>query len=205
MIDRNGKPGAPLVPRCQVFPFRSIPLLLRRAGLDPWRGLGRVVPLGLFSRRSTSPGTVPPGAGNRWEELLEEQPLTPPVPEPTAAEAAPSPRGVGGRPVAVEPRTRRVSMSLTEAEHRAWTEAAGGQRLSVWARERVQEQLDAESPRVGEVRELARIRADLARVGSNLNQLMRAVNQGQVVPTPQLYEAVDALASQLGAVRRELP
>ncbi|RLZ02613.1 mobilization protein [Kocuria tytonicola] len=161
--------------------------------------------MGLFSRRSTSPGTVPSGSGNRWEELLEEQPLTPPGPEPTEAEPAPSRRGAGGRPVAVEPRTRRVSMSLTEAEHRAWTEAADGQRVSVWAREQVQEQLAADTPGVGEVQELARIRADLARVGSNLNQLMRAVNQGQVVPTPQLYEAVDALASQLGALRRELP
>ena len=135
-----------------------------------------------------------------WEELLEEQPLTSPTPEP-----APRTQGAGGRPVAVEPRTRRVSMSLTEAEHRAWTQAAGGQRLSVWARERVQEQLEADTPRVGEVQELARIWADLARVGSNLNQLMRAANQGQVVPTPQLYEAVEALASQLGAVRRQLP
>lgn len=96
-------------------------------------------------------------------------------------------------------------MSLTEAEHRAWTQAAGGQRVSVWARERVQEQLDAGAPGVGEVQELASIRADLARVGSNLNQLMRAVNQGQVVPTPQLYEAVEVLASQLGVVRRQLP
>lgn len=171
----------------------------------PWRGLGRVVLLGLFSRRSKQPGTVPPVAGKRWEELLEEQPLTSPTPEPTAVEPMPRTQGAGGRPVAVEPRTRRVSMSLTEAEHRAWTQAAGGQRLSVWARERVQEQLDADTPRVGEVQELARIRADLARVGSNLNQLMRAVNQGQIVPTPQLYEAVDALASQLGAVRRALP
>lgn len=171
----------------------------------PWRGLERVVPLGLFSRRSKQPGTVPSGSGNRWEELLEEQPLTSPDPEPVAAETAPSPRGVGGRPVAVEPRTRRVSMSLTEAEYQAWTTAAGGQRVSVWARERVQEQLDADTPRAGEVQELSRIRADLARVGSNLNQLMRAVNQGQVVPTPQLHEAVDALASQLGAVRRQLP
>lgn len=161
--------------------------------------------LGLFSRRSTSPGTVPLVVGNRWEELLEGQPLASPDPEPTAAEPAPRTQGASGRPVAVEPRTRRVSMSLTEAEHRAWAEAAGGQRVSVWARERVQEQLDAESPGAGEVQELARIRADLARVGSNLNQLMRAVNQGQVVPTPQLYEAVDALASQLGVVRRQLP
>ena len=164
-----------------------------------------MVPLGLFSRRSKQPGTVPSGSGNRWEELLEEQPPTPPDPEPTATETAPPRRGAGGRPAAVEPRTRRVSMSLTEAEHRAWTQAAGGQRVSVWARERVQEQLEASTPGAGEVQELARIRADLARVGSNLNQLMRAVNQGQVVPTPQLYEAVDALASQLGAVRRELP
>lgn len=164
-----------------------------------------MVPLGLFSRGSKQPGTVPSGVGNRWEELLEEQPLTSPTSEPTAAEPAPRTQGAGGRPVAVAPRTRRVSMSLTEAEHRAWTEAAGGQRLSVWARERVQEQLDADTPGVGEVQELARIRADLARVGSNLNQLMRAVNQGQVVPTPQLHEAVDALASQLGAVRRQLP
>lgn len=171
----------------------------------PWRGLERVVPLGLFSRRSKQPGTLPPVAGNRWEELLEEQPLTPSAPEPVAAETALSPRGAGGRPVAVEPRTRRVSMSLTEAEHRAWTEAAGGQRLSVWSRERVQEQLDTDTPGTGEVQELARIRADLARVGSNLNQLMRAVNRGQVVPTPQLHEAVDALASRLGAVRRTLP
>ena len=98
-----------------------------------------------------------------------------------------------------------MSLSLTEAEHRAWTEAAGGQRLSVWARERVQEQLDADTPGAGEVQELARIRADLARVGSNLNQLMRAVNQGQVVPTPQLHEAVEALARELGALRRALP
>lgn len=164
-----------------------------------------MVLLGLFSRRSTSPGAVPPGSGNRWEELLEEQPLVSPDPEPADTAPAPRMRGAGGRPVAVEPRTRRVSMSLTEAEHRAWTEAAGGQRLSVWARERVQEQLEASTPRVGEVQELARIRADLARVGSNLNQLMRAVNQGQVVPTPQLQEAVQALAQELGAVRKELP
>lgn len=96
-------------------------------------------------------------------------------------------------------------MSLTEVEYQAWTVAAEGNRLSVWARERVQEQLEADTPRAGEAQELAKIRADLARVGSNLNQLMRAVNQGQVVPTPQLYEAVDALAQELGAVRRVLP
>ena len=47
MIIRNGKPGAPLVPRCQVFPFRSIPLLLRRAGLDPLAGSRKGGPVGL--------------------------------------------------------------------------------------------------------------------------------------------------------------
>ena len=89
--------------------------------------------MGLFSRRSTSPGTVPSGSGNRWEELLEEQPLASPDPEPTAAEPAPRTQGASGRPVAVEPRTRRVSMSLTEAEHRAWTQAAGGLLLAFGA------------------------------------------------------------------------
>jgi len=110
--------------------------------------------------------------------------------KPSAAQSFGTLSANGGWPVAVEPRTCRVSMSLTDAEHDAWTAAAGGQRLSVWARERVQDQ-----PEASEAQELAKIRTDLARVGSNLNQLMRAVNQSQVVPAPQLYEAVDALGT----------
>lgn len=159
----------------------------------------------LFSRRSKQSETVPPLTGNRWAELLDAQPTEPPVPESTVSETKSLAQVRGGRPAAVAPRTRRVSMSLTEAEYQAWTAAANSERLSVWARERVQEQFEADTPRAGETQELAKIRADLARVGSNLNQLMRAVNQGQVVPTPQLYEAVDALAKELGAVRRVLP
>lgn len=159
----------------------------------------------LFSRRSKQSGTVPPPTANRWAELLDAQSSEPRVPGSTVSEPDFPAQVRGGRPVAVAPRTRRVSMSLTEVEYQAWTVAAEGNRLSVWARERVQEQLEADTPRAGEAQELAKIRADLARVGSNLNQLMRAVNQGQVVPTPQLYEAVDALAQELGAVRRVLP
>ena len=56
-----------------------------------------MVLLGLFSRRSKQPGTVPSGSGNRWEELLEEQPLPPPDPEPAAVEPVPRMRGAGGR------------------------------------------------------------------------------------------------------------
>lgn len=205
MIVRNGKPGAPLVPRCQVFPFRSIPLLLRRAGLDPLAGSRKGGPVGLVLTSFEAAGHGSVGVREPVGGAARGAAPASPDPEPTAAEPAPRVRGAGGRPVAVEPRTRRVSMSLTEAEHRAWTEAAGGQRVSVWARERVQEQLEASTPGAGEVQELARIRADLARVGSNLNQLMRAVNQGQVVPTPQLHEAVEALARELGALRRALP
>lgn len=159
----------------------------------------------LFSRRSKQSDTAPPPTGNRWTELLNAQSTEPPVPGSTVSEAESSAQVRGGRPVAVAPRTRRVSMSLTEAEYQAWTAAANSERLSVWARERVQEQLETETPRAGAAQELAKTRADLARVGSNLNQLIRAVNQGQVVATPQLYEAVDALAKELGAVRKMLP
>ncbi|HER7802517.1 TPA: plasmid mobilization relaxosome protein MobC [Streptococcus pyogenes] len=96
-------------------------------------------------------------------------------------------------------------MSLTEAEHAAWVEAAGQQRLSVWAREQVQAQLAQEQPNAGKAAELARIRADLARVGSNLNQLMRATNQGQVPKSSELVEAVNRLWQELVLVRRDLP
>lgn len=161
--------------------------------------------MGLFSRRSTTPDPVPPVTGNRWEALVQDECVQRSEDEPASSRSAGTRVPAGGRPMAVAPRTWRVSMSLTEAEHQAWAEAAGGQRLSVWARERVQEQLEADTPWASEAQEWAKIRADLARVGSNLNQLMRAVNQGQIVPVPQLHEAVDALAKELGAVRRMLP
>lgn len=159
--------------------------------------------MGWFSRRLKQPGSVPE-SGNRARPVLADL-----VPEQSSApppgKAGGGGPARGGRPVAEQPRTRRVSMSLTEAEHTAWTVAAEGARLSVWAREQVQHRLATESPGAGQGQELGRLRADLARVGSNLNQLMRAVNQGQVIATPELVEAVDALRVELAEVRKALP
>lgn len=163
--------------------------------------------VGLFSRKKTTPASP-------WLGLIEDQdrreapapdgPVQDVAPEPV--EASPEDAPVrGGRPVAAEPRTKRVGLSLTEAEHAAWVAAAGGQRLSVWAREQVQAQLAQEQPHAGQAAELARLRADLARVGSNLNQLMRATHQGQVPDSAELVQAVNGLWQELVLVRRDLP
>ena len=131
MIVRNGKPGAPLVPRCQVFPFRSIPLLLRRAGLDPLAGSRKGGPVGLVLTSFEAAGHGSVGVREPVGGAARGAAPASPDPEPTAAEPAPRVRGAGGRPVAVEPRTRRVSMSLTEAEQIAYARLRdeGGVRL----------------------------------------------------------------------------
>ncbi|MBB2997504.1 plasmid mobilization relaxosome protein MobC [Paeniglutamicibacter cryotolerans] len=110
----------------------------------------------------------------------------------------------GGRPTVEHPRTRRVSMSLTEEEHESWTVAAAGRSLSAWAREQVAAQLEQGQPQ-NNGSEVARLRADLGRVGSNLNQLVRAVNSGHTPGSAELLEAVQAAREELARVRGELP
>ena len=95
-------------------------------------------------------------------------------------------------------------MSLTEEEHAAWTAAAAGRGLSAWAREQVAAQLEQEQPQ-GNGAEVAKLRADLGRVGSNLNQLVRAVNSGHAPTSTELLEAVQATREELARVRSELP
>src|SRR5699024_12653821 len=97
-------------------------------------------------------------------------------------------------------------MSLTEAEHQAWVAAADGQPLSTWARHQGQAQLEAGAvpDGVGGA-ELQRLRADLGRVGSTLNQLTRGMHQGQIVSSDDLAEVVGEVSAQLAAVRRALP
>lgn len=97
-------------------------------------------------------------------------------------------------------------MSLTEAEHQAWSTAADGQPLSTWARQQVQAQLEAGAvpDGVGGA-ELQRLRADLGRVGSNLNQLTRGMHQGQIVSSDELAAVLGEVSAQLAAVRKALP
>lgn len=157
--------------------------------------------MALFSRRKTAePATPNPfvAAGQKLAERRERE-----AAEAAAARPVFEPRK-GGRPTVENPRTRRVSMSLTEEEHAAWTAAAQGRGLSAWAREQVTAQLEAEQPQ-GNGAEVAKLRADLGRVGSNLNQLVRAVNSGHAPNGTELLEAVQATREELARVRGELP
>lgn len=154
--------------------------------------------MALFSRKKTAPvAPVSPWvlAGQKLSEQRERE---------AAEAAAVFESRKGGRPTVANPRTRRVSMSLTEEEHAVWTAAADGRGLSAWAREQVAAQLEAEHPR-GNGAEVAKLRADLGRVGSNLNQLVRAVNSGHAPFSAELLEAVQATREELARVRGELP
>ncbi len=158
--------------------------------------------MALFSRKKTAPDApvnpfVVAGqqvAARLEREAAEAAAAQPPVFEPRK----------GGRPTVENPRTRRVSMSLTEEEHAAWSAAAQGRGLSAWAREQVAAQLEQDLP-PGNGAEVAKLRADLGRVGSNLNQLVRAVNSGHAPTSAELLEAVQATRAELARVRGELP
>jgi len=160
--------------------------------------------MALFSRKKTLPAS-PPNPFVRTPEqeaARREQEAA----EAAAAEAA---RVVyesrkGGRPTVENPRTKRVSLSLSDQEHEALVAAAEGRRVSVWARERLLESLESELV-VGAGIEVAKLRADLGRVGSNLNQLVRAVNSGHTPGSDELLEAVQATREELARVRGELP
>lgn len=163
--------------------------------------------MSLFSRKK-KPATAP--RANPF--VPDRDPISPePAPAPVESDSSPEQSEVlaprpAGRPEAISPRSKRVSMSLTEAEHQAWTMAADGQPLSTWARHQVQAQLEtgAVPDGVGGA-ELQRLRADLGRVGSNLNQLTRGMHQGQLVDTDDLVAALEQVSQHLADVRRALP
>src|SRR5699024_10031261 len=125
-------------------PFGSIPLLLRRALGSPAERLTQGGFVALFSRKK-KPATAP--QANPF--VTDRDPVSPePTPTPVKTEMPPEQPEVfaprpAGRPEATFPRSKRVSMSLTEAEHQAWVSAADGQPLSTWARHQVQAQLEA--------------------------------------------------------------
>src|SRR5699024_410931 len=180
-------------------PFGSIPLLLRRALGAPAERLTQGGFVALFSRKK-KPATAP-----QANPFVTDRAPASPDPTPTPGNTATPPeqpeefaRRPAGRPEATFPRSKRVSMSLTEAEHQAWVSAADGQPLSTWARHQVQAQLEAGAvpDGVGGA-ELQRLRADLGRVGSNLNQLTRGMHQGQLVEVDELVESLRDVSAQL--------
>lgn len=162
--------------------------------------------MALFSRRKTAA----PSPKNPFVPT-PEQVAARREREATEAAAAEAARVVyeprkGGRPTVEKPRTRRVSMSLTEEEYAALSAAAEGRKISSWAREQILARLDtSDASHIDAAGEVAKLRADLGRVGSNLNQLVRAVNSGQTASSTELLEAVQATREELARVRGELP
>lgn len=146
--------------------------------------------LGLFSRTKRQPQDVAPP--------VQPEPVASVEPESVARKSN------AGRPAKSAPR-KRVSLSLEPQEFEKWQQAAGEQPVSTWARAQVQESLESESrPAAKGGADYRALRADLARVGSNLNQLMRAVNSGQVVANDELIQVMNALLVELQKTRQAL-
>ncbi|KYH45378.1 hypothetical protein AZH51_16325 [Branchiibius sp. NY16-3462-2] len=113
-------------------------------------------------------------------------------------------------------RGKVVAVRLYPAEWEAWVAAAadeGRAEVGRWVRERITESLngsDERGPgRAEAVAELMRTRAELARIGNNVNQAMRyahstAGGPGQVAAVVELTAAVEAAAAAMSGLRQEL-
>ena len=145
-------------------------------------------------------------------ELLDsvEAPTAAPNPEPVPPTPPVRPSGPRGE------RTVTVAVRLTPAEHARWVEAAtaGGRgQMGRWVRETATARLDgraAAAPVGAEVGEqLAALRGELSKVGSNLNQVARALNvqvKGGPVQVDQAtaLHVLEATRVELGRVRDQL-
>ena len=155
----------------------------------------------LFRRRPTEAAELPGSAG---------APTSAPEPEPAPTAAPARPGGPRGE------RTVTVAVRLTPAEHARWVAAAtaGGRgQMGRWVRETVTARLDggaAATPTSVEAGEqVAAMRAELSKVGSNLNQVARALNTanrgGEAAPgTDAVRQVVEATRVELGRVRDQL-
>lgn len=108
-------------------------------------------------------------------------------------------------------RTRVVAVRLTDEEHAAWASAAaeaGFGRLGTWVRTTVAGLLaGGRAPaRPGPPPEVAALRAELARVGNNLNQAVRAANVSGFDrdASAELVARVDAAEAVMGQIREAL-
>lgn len=142
----------------------------------------------------------------RWSQpaTLPATEPAPALPEPTtpAPDAPAGPR---------RDRTKTVAVRLTPDEHAAWVAAAAAEgrgQMGRWVRETVTARL-ANRPAAAPVSQAREMRAELARTGSNLNQIAKALNIAALggAPAPELQEiarSLDAARELLGSVRDEL-
>jgi hypothetical protein len=158
-------------------------------------------PRRLFRRRPTEAAELPASV---------EAPTAAPTPEPASLTPPVRPAGPRGE------RTVTVAVRLTPAEHARWVAAAteGGRgQMGRWVRETVTARLEgrpAAAPVSAEAGEqLAALRSELSKVGSNLNQVARALNVqakgGPVqVTRGDALQVVEATKVELGRVRDQL-
>lgn len=120
-----------------------------------------------------------------------------------------------GRPVAgADKRMRRVNLSLSMEEHMRWSAYAHvkGIPLSRWVREQVNGLLnrgvEEESDQGELAAELAGVRTELRRIGSNLNQVARGFNaeakDGPEVDRDQALEELRAIRVAHEEIRTHL-
>ena len=142
----------------------------------------------------------------RWS-----QPATTPAPDPESAKSEPTapapyvPAGPRGD------RTKTVAVRLTPDEHAAWVAAAAAEgrgQMGRWVRESVTARLE-NRPVAAPVSQAREMRAELARTGSNLNQIAKALNIAALggAPAPELEKiarSLDEARELLGSVRDEL-
>lgn len=109
-------------------------------------------------------------------------------------------------------RTRVVAVRLTDEEYAAWAAAAaesGSGRMGTWVRTTMAGLLTghrATPTRPGPPSEVAALRAELARVGNNLNQAVRAANVSGLdrSSAAELVARVDAAEAVMGQIREVL-
>lgn len=126
------------------------------------------------------------------------------------APAGPVKPAPAGRPALGEDkRTRRVNLSVNARELealRALAEREGATSLSRWVRDRVLTSLDERASTGDVAREIARLRADLNRVGNNVNQVahvLNAANLWNAAPPEDLrvLESIEEVRRVLGEIR----
>jgi pyruvate/2-oxoglutarate dehydrogenase complex dihydrolipoamide acyltransferase (E2) component len=135
-----------------------------------------------------------------------------PVPEPVPAPAEPAPAPAPEGPAVPRgERIKTVAVRLTPDEHAAWVAAAAAEgrgQMGRWVRETVTARLE-NRPVAAPVSQAREMRAELARMGSNLNQIAKALNIAALggAPAPETEDIgrnLEAARELLGSVRDEL-
>lgn len=109
-------------------------------------------------------------------------------------------RNKGGRPKAVERRSRHLNIRLTEAEYTKLCRTAGSLKISDYSRRRL---LGKTVPRsIPQINQVAW--EELARTAVNLNQLTHHANQGHFDHSEEFAQVLVRLSHTLKTVREGL-